>query len=75
MANIIDDETVAIAPMRHVKVVGRSPIVMPERLVEEKIAGAAIVGETEAVADDQKAEGLLESGGFQWNLSEGAGAG
>ncbi len=62
MANVIDDETVAIAPVRHVKVVRRSPIVMPERLVEEEIAGAAIVGQTEAVADDQKTEGLPQSG-------------
>src|SRR4029077_8442523 len=43
-------------------VVSGSPVVVPEGLVEKEIARAAIVGETEGVADNQEAEGLPQSG-------------
>jgi len=62
MANIVDKEAVAIAPAGHVKVVSGSPVIVPEGLVEKEIASAAIVGETEGVADNEEAEGLPQSG-------------
>ena len=62
MANVIDEEAVAIAPARHVKVVSGSPVVVPERLVEEEIASTAIIGETEGVTDNEETKGLPESG-------------
>src|SRR5215471_1001811 len=62
MANIVDQEAVAIAPAGHVKVVSGSPVVVPERLVEKEITRTAIVGETEGVADNEEAEGLPQRG-------------
>jgi hypothetical protein len=62
MANIVDQEAVAIAPAGHVKVVSGSPVVVPEGLVEKEITSTAIVGETEGVADYEEAERLPESG-------------
>ncbi len=62
MANIVDQEAVAIAPAGHVKVVSGSPVVVPEGLVEKEITSTAIVGETEGVADNEEAEGLPQSG-------------
>jgi hypothetical protein len=60
-----------------VKVVGGSEVVMPEGLVEEKIASAGIVGKTESVAHDQEVEGLpegrlpVESFGGTWSRLNG----
>jgi hypothetical protein len=62
MANVIDEEAIAIAPFRHVKVAGGRPVVMPERLVQEEVTKAGIVGEAETVADHKEAERLPESG-------------
>ncbi len=62
MANVIHEKAIAVAPAGHVKVVSRSPVVVPEGLVEKEIASAAIVGETEGVADQEEAEGLPQSG-------------
>ena len=76
MANVIDKEAVTIAPARHVKVVGGSPVVVPERPVEEEIARATIVGETKGVADDEEAERLPDerhSGGIFRSDEERAG--
>ena len=60
MADVIDDKAVAIAPARHMEVVRRCPIVVPEGLVEEEIAGSAIVSKTESVTDNEETERLPE---------------
>jgi hypothetical protein len=62
MADVVDEEAVAITPTRHVKVVCGSPVVVPEGFVEEEIASTAIVSETKGVSHDKKTKGLPESG-------------
>jgi hypothetical protein len=60
MANVIDEEAVAVTPSVHVKVIEGSPIVMPERPVNEEMTGVRIGSQTKRVLGEEEFEGLPE---------------
>ena len=52
VTDVVNEKIVAIAPMIHIEVTRRSPIVMPERLVVEQITSAGVHAEPEGVTSD-----------------------